>query len=55
MKLQLDQKGFKPEILTSENHFYLVVVGKFDNRNAAINELRRIRGQINQSIWLMNK
>jgi nucleoid DNA-binding protein len=55
MKARLEKRGFKPEILTNEGNYVRVIIGKFDNKDDAITELQRIRGQINQSVWLMEK
>lgn len=53
MKLQLDQKGLRAEII--ENHFYYVVIGQFGNKENATQEKARIREQYNQTIWIMEK
>ena len=55
LKTKLENKGFKTEILANEGSYAKVIIGKFNDKNAAINELQRIRGQINQSVWLMEK
>jgi hypothetical protein len=48
----LIRKGFSPEIMTTGRN-YRVVVGKFTNRKQAITELRRLRAQLDQSVWLL--
>jgi nucleoid DNA-binding protein len=55
MKMQLEKKGFSPEIITAENQFYNVTIGKFDNKSSASNEKMRIRDQLDQPIWIMEK
>ncbi len=52
---QLIRKGFKPEIMITAENFYRVIVGAFSDRKEAIAELRRIRGQMNQSVWLLEE
>lgn len=52
LKMQLERKGFHPEIMITGEYYYRVIVGAFYDRKEAINELRRIRGQIDQSVWL---
>lgn len=51
MNEQLTNKGFNSEVLI-RNSQYRVVVGKFADRGEALSELRRLRVQLNQSIWL---
>jgi nucleoid DNA-binding protein len=55
LKKKLENKGFKSEILTNQGNYVKVIIGKFDDKNEAIAELKRIRIQINQSVWLMEK
>jgi nucleoid DNA-binding protein len=55
LKKKIEDKGFKPEILTKQGNLVKVIVGRFNDKNEAITELQRIRGQINQSVWLMEK
>jgi hypothetical protein len=52
MQEQIIQEGFNPEIMTTGDNYYRIVVGKFNDRQAAVDELRRIRKQIAQSVWL---
>jgi len=52
---QLIRKGFDPEIMVTGENFYRVVVGAFTDRKEAISELRRIRVQIDQSVWLLEQ
>ncbi len=52
LKAQLKRKGFNPEIMITGEYYYRVIVGAFSDRKEAIAELRRIRGQIDQSVWL---
>jgi cell division septation protein DedD len=55
LKEQLLRKGFVPEVYHREGDYYRVVIGRFNNRQEAIDELRRIRKQIDQSIWLWER
>jgi hypothetical protein len=52
LKSQLERKGFSPEIMITGEYYYRVIVGAFSDRKEAIAELRRIRGKIDQSVWL---
>jgi len=53
LKEQLVRKGFSPEILHTGNMRYRVVVGTYYEHRRAIEELRRIRIQLDQSVWLL--
>jgi len=53
LKEQLVRKGFSPEILHTGNMQYRVVVGTYYEHRRAIEELRRIRIQLDQSVWLL--
>jgi nucleoid DNA-binding protein len=55
LKKKLENMGFKSEILTGEGDLIKVVIGKYTDKNEAVAELQRIRGQLNQSVWLMEK
>jgi len=55
MMEQLLRKGFAPRIYHKEGDYYRVVIGSFSDRQAAIDELRRIRKQIDQSVWLWER
>jgi nucleoid DNA-binding protein len=55
MKNELLSEGFKPEVLYTGGNYYRVVIGKFNDRQEAVDELRRIRKQINQSVWLWER
>lgn len=55
MKEQLLRKGFAPEVQYTGGNYYRVVIGKFSDKQAAIDELRRIRKQIDQSVWLWER
>ncbi len=55
MKQHLLRKGFAPEVLYTGGDYYRVVIGKFSDRQSAIDELRRIRKQIDQSVWLWER
>ena len=50
---QLIRKGFSAEILPTGNSQYRVIVGKYYEHHRAIEELRRIRTQLDQSVWLL--
>lgn len=52
LKSQLERKGFSPEIMITGEYYYRVIVGAFSDRKEAVDELRRIRGQLDQSVWL---
>ncbi|MGD2033640.1 MAG: SPOR domain-containing protein [Bacteroidales bacterium] len=52
---QLYRKGFRPEIRSVGQDYYRVVIGSFYDRKEAIAELRRIRSQIDQSVWLLEE
>ncbi len=54
LKGMLLNKGFNPLVIEKGNYIR-VVVGVFDDRNLAIAELRRIRNQYDQSVWLMEE
>ena len=49
---QLIRKGFSPEILQIGNLQFRVIIGTYYDRRKAIEELRRIRIQLDQSVWL---
>lgn len=51
---QLKRKGYTPEIMISGGQFR-IEIGSFYNRKEAITELRRIRRQVDQSVWLLEK
>lgn len=53
-KNELGDKGFGALIIQNGG-YYRVVVASFDNRNKAIEELRRLRSQIDQSLWLLTE
>ena len=46
------RKGFNPMVI-DKGSYVRVVLGTFDNKEMAIAELRRIRNQLDQSVWLM--
>lgn len=46
------RKGYNPIVL-DKGSYIRVVLGTFDNKNLAIAELRRIRNELDQSVWLM--
>jgi hypothetical protein len=52
MTEELTREGFNSEILATHDSYYRVVVGRFNDRQIAVDELRRIRKQIEQSVWL---
>jgi nucleoid DNA-binding protein len=52
MTEQLIREGFNSEIMATNDGYFRVVIGKFNERQAAIDELRRIRKLIEQSVWL---
>jgi len=56
LKEQLIHKGFSPEVLhhTKDSQFR-VVVGTFYEHKLAIEELRRIRIQLDQAVWLLEE
>ena len=53
MQEQLIRKGFSAGILPTGNSQYRVIVGKYYEHHRAIEELRRIRTQLDQSVWLL--
>lgn len=53
LKDQLVRKGFSAKVLDSGGSQYRVIVGSYNNRKQAIEELRRIRIQLDQSVWLL--
>ncbi len=53
LKNQLTRKGFNPEIMVTGGNFYRVIIGAYIDRKEAITELRRIRVQIDHSVWLL--
>jgi hypothetical protein len=55
LKRKLENKGFNPELLPGENKYVKVIVGKFTDKNEAVSEMQRIRSQVKQSVWLMEK
>lgn len=53
MQEQLIRKGFSAEVLPTGNSQYRVIVGKYYEHRRAIDELRRMRTQLDQSVWLL--
>ena len=51
----LTSEGFQPVILESENGFFRVSVGSFNDENAARNRIRQIRNNYDQysDVWLL--
>lgn len=54
LKDQLIQKGFSADIITTES-YVRVVIGSYKDRKKAIEELRRMRIQLDQSVWLLEQ
>ncbi len=54
LKQQLIKEGFNPEILNN-NTQYRVSLQHFDNKNAALKKLFKLRNQDNKSVWLLTK
>ena len=52
LKVTLQGKGFNPTIMT-KGSYIRVVLGEFNDKELALSELRRIRYQFDQSVWLM--
>lgn len=52
LKDKLLEDGFKVEIVETGG-YYRVSVGSYSNKEEALNELKRIRTQINGSVWLL--
>jgi nucleoid DNA-binding protein len=55
LKDQLLRKGFSPEIQHTKNSQFRVIVGKFYEHKDATEELRRIRIQLDQNVWLLEE
>jgi hypothetical protein len=55
LKLQLENKGFNPEFMVAGENYFRVIIGAYSDRRKAIDELRRLRSQIDQSIWLLEE
>ena len=51
---QLIRKGFKAEVRETGINFR-VIIGQFADRQQAIQELRRMRSQLDQSVWLLEE
>lgn len=49
---KLSDEGFGAEIVEAGG-YYRVSIGRFTNKSLALNELSRIRTQINRSVWLL--
>ena len=54
LKQQLIKEGFNPEILNN-NTQYRVSIEHFDNKNAALKKLFKLRNQDNKAVWLLTK
>lgn len=52
LKTQLLRKGFDPVVLVMGKNVR-VVIGSFKNHDEALTELRRIRSELDQSVWLL--
>jgi hypothetical protein len=52
LKEQLTRKGFEAETIDMGANVR-VIVGKYSNRKLALDELRRMRQQLDQSVWLL--
>jgi hypothetical protein len=52
LKIRLQRKGFDPIVLVMGEHVR-VIIGTFSNRAEALTELRRIRADLDQSVWLL--
>ncbi len=53
LKQSLIEEGFNPYIIELGD-FYRVVISSFTDQEEALNELRRIRAQVNKSLWLLS-
>lgn len=51
-KADLEWDGFDAEIISTEDNIR-VVIGEFTDKDEALAELRRIRQQLDQSVWLL--
>lgn len=49
----LIEEGYPAEIIEDDNNFR-VCLGAFEEKNTAMDELQRLRRQINRSVWLLN-
>lgn len=52
---QLEKKGFFPEIVSTPNNFFHVTIGKYDNKSSAASEKMKFSGQLEQSLWILEK
>jgi hypothetical protein len=50
---ELIKEGYSPEIIENDGYFR-VTIGSFSDKMEAINELQRLRRQLNRSVWLLS-
>jgi nucleoid DNA-binding protein len=55
LKEKLIKKGYNPTIMGAGNNFTMVIVGTFNSKVQASEELTRVRKQLGPSVWLMEK
>ncbi len=53
LESRLNAEGYKSKIVNS-NTYYMVVLDSFVEKNKAIDEMRRIRNSIDQSVWILS-
>jgi nucleoid DNA-binding protein len=54
LKDNLSQKGFNP-IVMEMGSYTRVIIGTYNDKQLALAELRRIRNQFDQSVWILEK
>ena len=53
LEKELTRNGFVPLIIENGG-YYRVTIGSFSNKNEALQELKRLRRQLNRSVWLLS-
>ncbi len=55
LKEKLIKKGITPVVMKTPGNFTMIIVGAFKNRDQAIDELKKARLKLGQSVWLMEE
>jgi nucleoid DNA-binding protein len=52
-KAMLEKKGFSPKIIRKKNEFFYVSLSSYPSREQAINEMRKLRRELDFPLWIL--
>jgi hypothetical protein len=54
-KIQLEKKGYNPQIIRKNDEFFYVTLQAYDSRDMAIAEMRKLKRELDLPLWVMRR